>query len=344
MPDSPNHSTKLAGLIKRSASDKSFPEELDYFDRFRRIDDYLNENVHPYVNQGAAAIEPIWLTDHGSGHITTVMQRASDLTFIPESVLSPYEAYVLLLAIHFHDVGNVYGRQEHERRITEEIAKIDKSLIGNNSLEQRIIRDVAMAHGGVQNRSKDTIGQLRYESPTPVRVQQLAAILRFADELSDDHTRTSRFLLDNKLIAPESEVYHRFCERLRGVRVDARENVISLRFELNENVAKLKCQKHTDFVYLFDEILTRLTKMHLEHIYCSRFMTPFIHINRIEVSILLCTENYMTVLETIQFVMAPRGYPEAPPKLSDLCPELAGLTGYKLKSRFKQLRDAHGAS
>ena len=37
--------------------------------------------------------------------------------------LSPYEAYLLLMPAHFHDVGNICGRQGHEKRIAEIIAK-----------------------------------------------------------------------------------------------------------------------------------------------------------------------------------------------------------------------------
>ena len=104
-------------LAENPSGDKSFPENgTDYFDRYSRIAAYLNENVHPNVNQGATAMGDGWLTDHGPKHIATVIRRASDL-LCGDSFLTPYESYILLLSIHFHDVGNVFGREKHEKKI-----------------------------------------------------------------------------------------------------------------------------------------------------------------------------------------------------------------------------------
>ena len=209
MTQSPNEETKLVGFLRESLrSDPSFPrDEVDYYRRFQGIDEYLNAKVHPTVNQGAAAKGDGWLTDHGMRHITTVIRRASELVGDGESVLlTPYEVFLLLTAIHFHDVGNVFGRNKHEQEITSLMQELDESLIGSDGIERRMIRDIAMAHSGyadTDGHDKDTIGCLSWD---PVRgnleprVQLLAAVLRFSDELADDHTRTSRFLIDNKLV------------------------------------------------------------------------------------------------------------------------------------------------
>ena len=135
MPDEPNLKSKLARALKaKRKDDDSYPRhDVDYYERFVKLDDHLNKHVHPSVNQGATAAgqafanqettaadqkRAIWLTDHGPKHIETVIRRASELAFAPDPVLSPYEVYILLLAIHFHDVGNIFGRERHEQRIT----------------------------------------------------------------------------------------------------------------------------------------------------------------------------------------------------------------------------------
>ena len=84
---------------------------VDYHDRYVRLNQHLNDHVHPKVNAGAAATDDLWLTDHGPEHVATVISRINDLTFRDGNfVVSPYEAYLLLVSAHFHDVGNVFGR------------------------------------------------------------------------------------------------------------------------------------------------------------------------------------------------------------------------------------------
>ena len=199
MTQSPNEETGLVRFLsENSRNDPSFPQaDIDYYRRFQQLDAYLNDKVHPSVNQGAAAKGDGWLTDHGTRHITTVIRRASTLVTDGESVfLTPYEAFILLAAIHIHDVGNVFGRDKHGEKIAMLMQELDESLIGSDGVEKRMIRDIAMAHGGyadTDGHDKDTIGRLSWESfsgGSEPRVQLLAAVLRFADELADDYTRT----------------------------------------------------------------------------------------------------------------------------------------------------------
>ena len=93
--------------------------------------------------------------------------------------------YVLLVAIHIHDLGNVYGRARHEKRLAEIMTHVG-SRLGDDSVELKIIRDIAAAHGGKDSggRNADTIGALQPKEPfrsEVVRMRLLAAILRFAD-------------------------------------------------------------------------------------------------------------------------------------------------------------------
>src|SRR5438552_2406535 len=80
--------------------------KTDYYRRFEGAAEWLNQNIHPQVEKGVLLQEGGFLTDHGPEHVNTVIRRASHLVGNPDGKLSPYEAYVLLMAIHFHDVGN----------------------------------------------------------------------------------------------------------------------------------------------------------------------------------------------------------------------------------------------
>src|SRR6266513_2914413 len=84
---------------------------------------YLNEHVHSTVQQRAELIDKgIYLTDHGAKHIELVLGRVSELVrtekclkaegpgpVIYEPSLMPYEVFLITMATHFHDVGNMYG-------------------------------------------------------------------------------------------------------------------------------------------------------------------------------------------------------------------------------------------
>jgi hypothetical protein len=349
-PSEKNLDSKLAQFLSANAGkDSSFPfPDHNYFDRYRQLDAYLNDEIHPAINQAATAKSHLWLTDHGPDHVSTVIRRASDLVFRDEHcALSPYEAYLLLLAIHFHDTGNVFGREGHETRITDIMLALDQSLLGDDAGEQRLVRDVAMAHGGYAGEhslDKDTIGRLPYQrlgrngSPRP---HLLAAILRFADELAEDHTRTSRFLVANRLIEPAAEAYHLYADRLRRVNVCASEQVIDLNFEIDETLATRKVSKDTNKIFLFDEIQNRLIKMHKEHVYCAKFMEPLIHFSHIAVDLKVCAHNYMDVLWHVDVQIAPVGYPAWPTVLGKICAQLDGWDGRKLSSHIRARNADH---
>ena len=341
MINSKNSGSKLANEICNKQGHDSLPDDkIDYYDRFIHIDEHLNRKIHPSVNVGATAREPIWLTDHGAEHIATVIRRAGELVFTEECVLTPYEVYILLVATHFHDIGNVFGREEHERKAREVMFKLDEALVGNDNLEKRMICDIAMAHGGYTDTDgeKDTIGKLPWDDPPNrskrVRVKKLAAVLRFADELADDKTRTNRFVQEaSSDVFPGSEVFHRYASQLHTVMVSHDTRSINLRFELNTILVTKKCRKLDDEKYLFEEILDRTLKMYREHVYCKRFLLPDIVIERVNVLIDVCTDNYSRVLGRLRYSMAESGYPDSPRNIQEICPEL--VTGEELKHKVE---------
>ncbi|MCA9159808.1 MAG: hypothetical protein KDA72_15845, partial [Planctomycetales bacterium] len=178
--------TNVESLVEwlSSRPAKEFPEYtgFDYPRRFASVAEYLEAQVHSQVEKGAVLNKAGYLTDHGPNHIATVIQRASKLLSYPNSSypqISAYEAYLLCLAIHFHDVGNIFGREEHEQRHKEVMDKIAK-LVGDEMVERQAILKIARAHGGKIGDNKDTISVLPRVDQVlghDVRYQSLAAIL-----------------------------------------------------------------------------------------------------------------------------------------------------------------------
>jgi hypothetical protein len=348
MPESRNLSSALFAVVRDSANHASFPDSsVDYVQRFGLLDEHLNTHVHPHSNTGPSTKEDIWLTDHGPLHISTVIRRAGDLTVNGQNqcCLSPYECYILLLACHFHDVGNIFGRVDHEKKARELMFTLNQTLVGSDSLEKRLVCDIALAHGGeVDNvtKNKDTIGSLPYDPQSKtnrVGVKKLAAILRFADEIADDKTRTNQYLeaavAQNK---PGSKLYHAYAKHLRPVEVRLDERSVDLHFELT--VADMQTTfptKSKGDTFLFEEILERTLKMHRERVYCSRFMIPYVYIDQINVSIDVCSNDYSQVLGMLKYVLRESGYPNSPSEISRICPELNGLSGAQLAAQVAEL-------
>lgn len=405
----------------REQDKSAFPGGADYARKLDQISEYLEENVYREVEKGAlwnairSGDEPVYLNDHGKPHIDQVISRVTALLHVSKCELTPYEAYILLAAIYFHDVGNIYGRKEHEKTLGKVMLELGK-LAGEETIEQRVIAPIAAAHGGIVKGTaddKDTIGKLepgRVILSKKVRQQFLAALLRFADELADDYTRANRFMLDSGLLE-DSEVYHAYSQSLHSVMI---EQDIALHFEMSRGDAlrqfgkgiqfSVGCQFQSDFdnntipdelrhvfenkkcplsqdatvsieeqgnkwkikdpnaeyvirkeanklkiygnlsVFLLDEIFARTLKMHLERVYCMRFLIAQLSINRIRVTIEVfenIEQDYFigTPLETIFYTLEETGYPNAPTGgIQELCPELCKWTGETLKEKLLSLR------
>lgn len=167
----------------------------------------------PHIKQN----EP-FLTDHGPDHITHVMRNAFALLGKDQCAgrdskrsLEPSELYFLVLAILFHDVGNVFTRKGHKSRLLEayEFAKgTDQSL----AQERRLLFNIVEAHGGLTAQgSSDTIAPLDSSGifrAKRVDCQRVAAILRLADELAEGRERTSLFMQKHLSISEESKIFH----------------------------------------------------------------------------------------------------------------------------------------
>ena len=350
----------LIGLLKsRFKNNKDdFPSygKVDYNSLFEHSNHYLANNVHNnVVIRARIADKGGYLTDHGTEHILMVMRRAADLLKMDtdngdlKTALLSYEVFLLLMAIDFHDVGNNYGREGHETRIREQMDEIPV-LAELNDLEKNIITQIASVHGGTVDSDKDTIGKVLPEEPLEFggktyRPQLLAAILRLADELSDESVRADTYGLKQNAIPPESQIYHKYAQRLGSVKIAPTEKKVKLRFTLyaedvlnqfgktKEKNGKIKT------VYLLDEIHDRTKKTFMEMIYCMRFIRRFIpfELNALDVKISVYNKgSSQAPYREMAYTMKERGYPEiSKVSLRELCDNYEEITGKELKTQCK---------
>jgi len=315
----------------------------DHPGRLRNVAEYLERNVHPIVEKGALLHSGDYLNGHGVDHVRAVIERASQLLAPPDSKLNPYEAYLLLMATHFHDVANVLGRSGHEARIPQIISLL-APFFENDPVEIRTVVLIASAHGGNIAGDRDTISALPSRQPVngvEIRIQLLAALLRFADELADDSTRASRFEESLNLVPTPSEVFHQYSLALHSVIVDADRHAVNLHFDIHKEAAMKKLGKKSESVYLLDEIYTRTVKMHVERLYCMRYMAAVTRIDAINATVKVFLPNMIFPVKVIQYTLEERGYPDLKAKdIRKLCPGYPDVkcTGEKLEKELLRLR------
>ena len=315
----------------KNPPDDSFPygHRVDYFRRYQNLKEFCLKNVHKHIALGANLKDKeIFLNDHGIEHINTVIIRATELIKGSKENISPKEIFYLLCAIQLHDVGNIFGRYQHELK-SSEVIKDAGILFSDDNSERQLIWKIAKVHGGRNSlNGKDTISELSpYKNMFGelIRTQLLSAILRFSDELADDRSRAAQWPLDKNIIPEPSKIYHEFSISLNSVTVDHDHHAINLEFEVNEEKLQTEFTKESSKIFLIDEIYDRIMKMHLEKIYCMRFMKRLIDIDRIHVNIEFLS-NFLDVqvkFNSIEMTLAESGFPEKPKNgIFDICPLL----------------------
>lgn len=180
--------------------------------RYQETQRKLERQVYPNI----PAAEP-GLTDHGIRHIRNVQVNVTRLLSRDGSVtnLSGIEMYCLGMFILFHDAANVLERKDHHRRISTIYDQIhpEKAYRHEKSL---VVRAAGAHTGKATDGSSDAlkgVDEIDHLSGETVRLRQLAAVLRFADELAEGPQRTSEFMQTMGLISADSAIFHDYASR-----------------------------------------------------------------------------------------------------------------------------------
>ena len=297
--------------------------------QYKTLADHV-ASAHQDVTAGAASADGGLLTDHGPGHIRTVIDRASQLSNTKRCDLTSYEVFLLLAAIHLHDVGNIHGRVGHNLK-AKDVADWLGPSISRDAIVRRQIVQIAAAHTAGQSEDKDTIGKLPGEAyilNELVRPRLLAAILRFADELADDRHRASRYLLETKSVPRSSEVFHAYSYALHSVVIAHQSREVELHFEMDREQALVKLGKGKAETFLLDEILLRSSKLHMERAYAMLFIRDWISIDSIRIFIEVYADG-LEPIERIGYTLTDRGYPDEPSKgIYGIVPELSAYSDW----------------
>lgn len=300
----PIHETVVDGAMK--ASIESWVNE---------ISDTAKEANDPMEVLDLLSLDPIMmLNSHGEDHVDMVANRAFELLqCCYDFPLTLYDLYILLCAIQVHDVGVVRGRDGHERRARDILR--EQEIAGISDHEINMIGAIACAHSGLTpDGNRDTIGALR-EEELQIKPRLLAALLRFADELADDRTRTNEFAIKEGLISKSSEIFHAYSQSLSRVEIVRNEAnrthiEIKLTYYLDEKNACETFGKYGQEVYLLDEIYSRTLKMERERRYCAQYLKRCIDVGLIRVAIVVSDADNPLGSQTYTYKLEDGGYPE----------------------------------
>jgi hypothetical protein len=221
------------------------------------------------------------LSDHGPNHIRNVLDNVMSLISSDHSVhrLSARELYILGLVVLFHDVGNLFGRTDHHRRIGE----VFDWARGTDTITRRektLVLRAASAHTGLTTTgSKDTLAEVdssEHFDGQPVGLQSIAAILRLADELAEGPQRTTEFFRSNIGYDAPAKIFHQYaaCTHVAADRASGR---LRLTYELQLNDFELPANtaRVAEFVAFLEFILDRVSKLEDERRY-TRFYSPIL--------------------------------------------------------------------
>ena len=231
------------------------------------------------VLQDIRGAEPS-LTDHGPDHIHHVLENVFKLLEGEIKHFSPIEQYILGLSVLFHDVGNLHGRQDHNKRIARFYDHVRNGPKFNQ--EKALVVRISQAHTGkALNGSSNTLADVpkvwQFEGE-PIKTREIAAIVRFADELAEGRQRTSEYMRQHDVYEPDSAGYHDYSSAT-DITIDRRNQRIAITYQfhidkkkdLEEEISRLKA---------FLEIACgRLAKLAIERRYarfhCPRPLVPF---------------------------------------------------------------------
>lgn len=237
----------------------------------------LENEVYPNI-QGR---EPN-LSDHGIRHISNVQQNIIQLLSNNGAIadLTGIEMYCLGMLILLHDAGNVYGRANHHKKVGRVFDQI-RGTASSIRHEKTLLVKAARAHTGTsQDGSHDTlkeVEEIEQLGGERVRLRELAALLRFADELAEGPQRTSNFMQKENLYSEESKIYHRYASST-NILIDREAGRIAVAYEIDVDMVENGEERKKNLSEFLNFVYGRLLKLNQERQYARYYtilLAPF---------------------------------------------------------------------
>ena len=326
-------------MAKDDPSDENHGCAPAYLAKFRALESHFFEYIHPQVDGGLIADGlrsvkdeelPNVMTIHGSRHIRDVVESLDKIGVSIErkpgtTPLSPLEVYILLCAAHLHDAGNIGGRAKHSER-SGEIIKKQPDLFYDTETRHNIF-DVARVHSGKSPKfGRDTFREINSDNFTSPRLRLLAAILRIADELSENSERVPTELVERLEASPESNLAYRYAQCFR--RFELQNDTLNLQLRVQPEQHEFFTKIDGECRSFFDHLEYKIDVIENEARYCAQYGRPDFDIRRIQFTIEYFADKFPSVATKVSKLALDldRGYPGQLPTLSARCDDLANGT------------------
>ncbi|TAV10201.1 HD domain-containing protein [Rhizobium leguminosarum] len=326
MPENISVSSDLEQFLKKKVktSAAKFPRrDARYFEHYTSIKQRLADKYYAVTGAALAQSDGDRYTKHDISHVDDVIQTAGrmlgfghDNNSPAYKLLHPYEVFVLLVAILLHDAGNAIGRKKHETKAAEILREVAPAA-GLSALEQRIISSIAQAHGGkMEDGNEDTITGLM-KDPEPnigdikIHAWRLAALVRLADELSENHTRADEVAIESAGTPDLSLLANYYCLVINP-KIDFIGKSVHLVFDVEKQLLPRVFRIPKDGggmedIMFVDYIARRLEKGERERKYCNRFLAGFAGYDRIRAKLVIM-ENGREI-DSVAVDLEEVGYP-----------------------------------
>lgn len=307
--------------FQKICSEKS--EYLELYHIYFATKFILQKHYYPFIKDANP-----YFTDHGIGHINRILNRLyslleDHLKINPETtpypnasareakgskLLNAYELYLLLCSVLWHDMGNLYGRIDHEKKINIFFDKAKNFLHDENSSEW--ILKIAEAHSGTKTIDKIDF-EIKHDRGLAYFPRFLAALLRFSDELDEDKERIGGRLYGS--VPSEQEIFWFFCKSNDSIHLEdegdfkIRKIVIESKIVKSDLFRKFKKKKNevVEEVIGIEEFCKRIDKINEERKYCSQYVNKAHYFKMPEkIELILCVyePDLKTCLEKFYFV------------------------------------------
>ena len=280
----------------RATEDPDHARAQEYKAKFRALEAHFFREVHPQVDPGLLADSitaaeqgnaPDIMTIHGCRHISDLIES---LDQIAQSIdrrqgatrLSPLESYILLCAAHLHDVGNVGGRKDHPIR-SRKLIRNHRDLFYDTETRQNVF-DVARVHGGTSGKyGNDTFREIGRDNFATPRLRLLAAMLRIADELSENPERVPTELLEWYESSPRSKFAYRYAQAFR--RFDLQNDTLYIQLRVYPEQHQFTATVDGKLITFFNHLEKKLDIIEREALYCSQYGRPDFDVRIIRISV-----------------------------------------------------------
>lgn len=277
-----------------------------YFYAYSVVKSRLEKSYFPYLRD----VQP-YKTDHGIGHINRILEKLSHFLkpHLPlsgnpnERIIDIENLNLLMHAILWHDLGNLYGRTDHPQNITKVFDRV-KSFLYEPSHQEWILK-IAEAHSGTESieRKIGVTSVTIYDSV--IYPQFLSALLRISDEIDEDCRRVEGRVFS--IVPNENKAYWRFCLLNESIipvyKADSLGNLeleIQIKCKMGDKDIVAKWGKNANEVTAIQEYISRVNKINEERIYCNKYLQQysalyFYKIDKIITEITICNEKGETL-------------------------------------------------